>query len=60
MRSRVVILSAFFTPYRSGAEACAEEVAARLSNEFEIVMVTSRISSKLPKREIVRGMNVVR
>lgn len=60
MRSRVVILSAFFTPYRSGAEACAEEVAARLQNEFEIVIVTSRISSKLPKNDIVRGINVMR
>lgn len=60
MRPRVVLLSAFFSPYRSGAEACAEEIAVRLSSAYEIIVVTSRLSRELPTRDIVRGITVVR
>ncbi len=60
MRPRVVILSAFLTPFRSGAEACAEEVALRLSQEFEIILVTSRMSRTLAKRDILQGIPVMR
>jgi glycosyltransferase involved in cell wall biosynthesis len=45
----IVILSAFATPYRSGAEACAEEVAAKLKEKFTVTIVTSRLSRNLPK-----------
>jgi glycosyltransferase involved in cell wall biosynthesis len=45
---RVVILSAFLTPFRSGAEACAEEVSARLKDDFDITIVTARLRKDLP------------
>lgn len=40
---KVVILSAFVTPMRSGAEACAEEVAARLQGAYDITIVAARM-----------------
>lgn len=45
---KVVILSAFATPFRSGAEACAEEVAAQLKDKYDITIVTSRMRKNLP------------
>jgi len=48
MPQRVVILSAFVTPMRSGAEACAEEVAARLQGEYEVIIVAARMKPDLP------------
>jgi glycosyltransferase involved in cell wall biosynthesis len=50
MKPRVIILSAFLSPFRSGAESCAEEVALRLSDDFDITIVTARLRRRLPKR----------
>ena len=44
MKKRVVILSAFLSPYRSGAEACVEEVAKALATEYDITIVTAKLS----------------
>lgn len=49
MKPRIVLLSAFLTPYRSGAEACAEEIAHRLHREFDITIVTARLKKKSPE-----------
>lgn len=48
MKKKVVILSAFVTPFRSGAEACSEEVSARLQDQFDITIVTARLRRDLP------------
>lgn len=48
MKKKVVILSAFITPFRSGAEACSEEIAARLQGEFDVTIVTARLRGSLP------------
>jgi glycosyltransferase involved in cell wall biosynthesis len=45
---KIVLLSAFVTPLRSGAEACAEEVSARLKDEFDITIVAARMRRDLP------------
>ncbi len=45
---RIVILSAFLTPFRSGAEACAEEVPAILQDDFAFTIITARMSKTLP------------
>ncbi len=50
-RPRLVILSAFLTPFRSGAEACAEEVSLALKDEYEITIVTARLRRSLPRHE---------
>lgn len=57
---KVVILSAFLTPFRSGAEACAEEVAKLLKKDVDITIVTARLNKKLPRRDTLDGVPVVR
>lgn len=45
---KVVLFSAFVSPMRSGAEACAEEVAARLQDRYDITIVAARMRKDLP------------
>ncbi len=45
---KLVILSAFLSPYRSGAEAMVEEVSVRLADEFDITIITARLRRDLP------------
>ena len=51
MKPRIVLLSAFLTPFRSGAEACAEEVALRLREQYDIAIITAKLSKALPRRD---------
>jgi glycosyltransferase involved in cell wall biosynthesis len=60
MRPSVVILSAFVTPLRSGAEAMVEEVSALLKDDFDITIVTARMRKDLPKEDVIGGVKVVR
>ena len=60
MRSKIVILSAFLSPFRSGAEACAEEVALHLSDRYDITIVTARLRRDLPKKDVLGGRVSVR
>ncbi|MFH0770847.1 MAG: glycosyltransferase family 4 protein [Candidatus Peregrinibacteria bacterium] len=53
MKPHVVILSAFLSPLRSGAEACTEEVALRLSDRFDITILTARLRRSLPRRDML-------
>ncbi|MDD5026145.1 MAG: glycosyltransferase family 4 protein [Candidatus Peribacteraceae bacterium] len=55
MKSRIVILSAFLSPLRSGAEACAEEVPLALHNRYDFVIVTARMRRSLPRRDLLSG-----
>ncbi len=48
MTQRIVLLSAFLSPFRSGAEAAVEEVALRLKNRYDITIVTARLRRTLP------------
>lgn len=50
MKPRVVILSAFFRPFRSGAEACVEEVPPLLAQRYSFVIVTAKLRRDLPRR----------
>lgn len=52
---KIVILSAFLTPLRSGAEACAEEVPLALADQFDFTIVTARMRADLPKRDMLQG-----
>lgn len=64
MKKRIVILSAFLSPHRSGAEAMVEEVSQRLAGTFDITVVTclsdALLPRGLPKRDTVNGVQVVR
>lgn len=55
MSKRVVILSAFLSPFRSGAEACTEEVALRLRDQFDITIITAKLRKDLPRRDLLQG-----
>ena len=52
---KVVILSAFLSPFRSGAEACAEEVPLALSDAYDFTIVTARLRKDLPKKDMLNG-----
>lgn len=64
MKKRIVILSAFLSPHRSGAEAMVEEVSQRLAATYDITIVTclsdARLPRGLPKNDNVHGVAVVR
>lgn len=60
MKPRVVLLSAFLTPFRSGAEACVEEVSTRLKDQFDITIITCRMRRDLPKHDHLNGVAVER
>lgn len=53
---RVVILSAFASPFRSGAEACAEEVPMALQGTFDFTIVTARLRRDLPRQDLLKGV----
>lgn len=44
---KIVLFSAFVSPMRSGAEACAEEVAARLKDRYDITIIAARMRKDL-------------
>ena len=54
MKPRIVILSAFLSPFRSGAEACAEEVPLRLTDRFDFTIVTARLRRDLPVHSLLQ------
>ncbi len=61
MKPRVVLLSAWLSPFRSGAEACVEEVALRLCDRYDIVIVTAKLRRSLPREDLLQGrVRVVR
>ena len=59
-KRQVLFLSAFFPPYRGGAEVFVEEVGRRLAKTHEVTVLTSRLSRNLPRTETVHGMRIIR
>ncbi|MCF7844308.1 MAG: glycosyltransferase family 4 protein [Kiritimatiellales bacterium] len=55
MKPKIVILSAFLTPFRSGAEACAEEVPLHLADRYDFTIITVRGKKSLPKHDLLQG-----
>ncbi len=54
MSKKIVLLSAFLSPFRSGAEAMVEEVSVRLADEFDLTIITGRYSRSLPARDTLQ------
>lgn len=50
-RKRVLIFSAFYEPFVSGAERMVVEAVRRLAGRFSLTVVTARLDAKLPRRE---------
>ncbi|MEK7516659.1 MAG: glycosyltransferase family 4 protein, partial [Patescibacteria group bacterium] len=59
-RKTIVIFSAFYAPFASGAERFVEEVGGRLSGRFRVVIITSRLAARLPRRERQNGCELIR
>lgn len=51
-KPRLVLLSTFVTPLRSGAEACTEEVARELQDSYHITILTARMRRSSLKKEV--------
>lgn len=49
VKPNIVILSAFLSPFRSGAEAMVEEVAAEVADAYDITIITARLRKDLPR-----------
>lgn len=57
---KIVILSAFYEPYMSGAEQMAKEIAERLGGEFDIKVITGRYDKNNKKTERRPNFNLIR
>lgn len=55
----IVLLSAFYAPFSSGAEKCVEEIVKRPAGRC-FVVITARLDAKLPKRDEDAGMEIIR
>ncbi|TAK04893.1 glycosyltransferase family 1 protein [Patescibacteria group bacterium] len=55
----IILFSAFYDPWMSGAERCVQEVVDRLSDRYHFVLLTSRLSRRVPARE-TRGFGEIR
>lgn len=60
MKKRILLLSAFFRPLRSGAEACAEEIARQLVSRYSITIITARMRRSFPQEEMMGDVKIVR
>ncbi len=57
---KIVILSAFLSPFRSGAEACAEEMPQLLTGDFAFTIITARMKKSLPVHDHLGSIDVHR
>lgn len=58
-RVPIVLLSAFYKPFSSGAEKCVEEMVKR-PNGRRFVVITSRLDKKLPVRDVDGEAEIIR
>jgi nucleoside-diphosphate-sugar epimerase/glycosyltransferase involved in cell wall biosynthesis len=59
-RKKILIFSAFFPPFRGGAEVFVEEVGKRLAKKHDVTVITAMLDGKLPASETVDGMHIIR
>ncbi|MCB9798582.1 glycosyltransferase family 4 protein [Candidatus Nomurabacteria bacterium] len=57
---KVVIFSAFYDPFMSGAEQMVKEILERIGEKYSMTLVTARIRRDLPKREQRDGYDIIR
>lgn len=56
----IILFSAFYDPWTSGAERCVQEVVGRLSDRYHFTLFTCRLSRTVPARESRPGHEVIR
>lgn len=59
-KTKLVILSAFYEPFMSGAEQMVKEIVERLGDYYEITLITGRFDSALPKKEKKSSFTLIR
>lgn len=59
-KKTVVIFTAFYAPWESGAERFAREVVENLKDRYHFVLITTRNSKNAPKLENARGYQIRR
>src|SRR3989339_536747 len=57
---KLVVLSAFYEPYMSGAEQMVREVLERLGSNYETVLLTGRFDENLPFIEERKNFKIIR
>lgn len=59
-KRKLIIFTAAYYPFVGGVETAIQEIARRLRDQFDICIVTSRLSRRLPKCEIRPEAKVIR
>jgi len=59
-KKTILIFSAFYEPFEGGAERYVKEITRRLKEKYDFIILTSRLSFKLPKYEERNGVNIYR
>jgi len=59
-KKKLVLLSAFYEPYMSGAEQMVKEIVERLGGNYETTLITGRFDKKLPKIEERKTFKLIR
>lgn len=57
---KVVVLSAFYEPFMSGAEQMVKEIAERLGDFYDIAIITGKFDKKLQKIEVRENFKIIR
>jgi glycosyltransferase involved in cell wall biosynthesis len=59
-KKQILILSCFYKPFGGGAEVYIEEIVKKLKNDYDFIILTSRISRKFPRHEEKDGVRIIR
>jgi len=59
-KKKLVLLSAFYEPFMSGAEQMTKNIAERLNDKYEIIILTGRYDKTLAKEEQKDGFVIKR
>lgn len=59
-KTKVIVCTTAYRPFVGGAEIAVEEIAKRMSRDFDFYIVTARMSRALPRRETATEGTIIR
>ena len=59
-KKQILILSCFYKPFGGGAEVYVDEIVKRLKNDYDFIILTSRLSRKFSRNEEKDGVRIIR
>jgi glycosyltransferase involved in cell wall biosynthesis len=59
-KKQILILSCFYREFGGGAEVYVDEITRKLRNNYDFIILTARLSRKLPKYEQSNGIKILR